>query len=109
MGFLKDLVDRFGASRLPDDCAARFPAEGVLKVRFHLPKTGEPNDQGELDRISATYGDSLAGTPLAGCLEAAIAREVLSAKLPAPQVGGAVLFHKFSFPRSRAGLTSPGR
>ncbi|HXU80297.1 MAG TPA: hypothetical protein VN914_02795, partial [Polyangia bacterium] len=76
LGFLKDLVKRFMAGRAAADCEARFPARGTLSVKLHLPKTGEPNEAGELGRVLASYGDELAGTPLGKCLEEAIAGSV---------------------------------
>jgi hypothetical protein len=100
-------MDRFEASRIPDDCAARFPAQGTLKVKLHLPKTGEPNEEGELGRIFAVYGDALAGTPLANCLAEAIAREVLAAPVPALPVGAATLGRRFIFPREPGVSASP--
>ena len=107
LGFLDELVRRFEASRAPADCEARFPARGTLRVKLHLPKTGEPNEEGELGRISATYGDELAGTPLGKCFESAIAGSILAAPLPSEPVAGAVHFHRFEFPRKQAG--SAGR
>jgi hypothetical protein len=107
LGFLNELVRHFEASRAPADCEARFPARGTLRVKLHLPKTGEPNEQGELGRISATYGDELAGTPLGKCLESAIASSILAAPLPSEPVAGAVHFHRFEFPRKQPG--SAGR
>jgi hypothetical protein len=99
MGFLETLVKKFEASAAPDDCARQFPATGILMVKFHLPKTGEPSEDGEAGRISAVYGDTLAGTPLATCLQEALGRTVFSEPLPALPVGGATLYHRFSFPR----------
>ena len=106
MGFLLDLVKRFEAGRAPDDCLARHPATGTLKVRFRLPKTGEENDDGVPGRISATYGDALAGTPLSKCMGEAIARDILPAPLPELPVGGAVLTKRFEFPRKPDDLVS---
>ncbi len=99
MGFVQELVKRFDSSRRPDDCVARFPATGTLRVKFFLPKTGEPNEEGELGRISAMYGDVLAGSPLAKCMQEALFEDVLSAPLPQLPVGGAVVYKAFSFPR----------
>jgi hypothetical protein len=100
LGFLQEIVKKFDASSAPDDCAARFPATGTLKVKFHLPKTGEANDDGETGRISAVYGDTLAGTPIGKCMQDAIARTVLVAPLPALPVAGAVHYRRFEFPRA---------
>jgi len=99
LGFLQDLVKHFESTRAMSDCEARFPTRGTLKAKFHLPKTGEDNEDGTPGRISVTYGDELAGTPLAKCLESAIASTVLAAPLPTQPVGGAVLYRQFEFPR----------
>jgi RNA polymerase sigma-70 factor (ECF subfamily) len=98
--FLRDLVKQFEATSALADCQARFSARGNLRVRLLLPKTGEPNDAGEVGRVSATYGETLAGTPIGKCVEAAIAGTILTAPLPTLPVGGAVHYRDFEFPRS---------
>lgn len=102
LGFLQDLVKRFEASRAPADCEVRFPARGKLSMKLQLPKTGEPNEQGQVGKAGASYGDELAGTPLGKCMETAIAESILVAPLPKLPVGGAVLHHRFTFPRKPA-------
>jgi len=99
LGFLQGLVKHFESTRALADCEARFPARGTLKAKFHLPKTGESNEEGVPGRVAVSYGDELAGTPLAKCVESAIASTVLTAPLPVQPVGGAVLYKRFDFPR----------
>jgi RNA polymerase sigma factor (sigma-70 family) len=99
--FLRDLVDRFEKSAVPDDCAARFPESGSLHVRFELRRSGQGDRQGEPARLSARFGNTLAGTPLGRCLETEIEHQVLAAPLPALPVGDAVVYRQLDFPRGR--------
>jgi hypothetical protein len=65
----------------------------------------EPNDQGEMHRIGVVVGGTLAGTPLARCLEEELQRTVLAASLPA-RVRSAVLYARFDFPPAAPGPVS---
>jgi hypothetical protein len=98
--FLRDLLDRFERSAVPDDCAVRFPGSGSLHVRVELRRTGQGARQGEPARLSARFGNTLAGTPLGRCLQTEIENHVLAAPLPALPVGDAVIYRQLDFPRS---------
>ncbi len=97
--FLRELVDTFEGGPTLDDCAARFPAAGSLQVRFDLTRTGDGPRQGEPARLTARFGNTLAGTPLGTCLQDAIEAQILSAPLPALPVGNATSFERYDFPR----------
>lgn len=77
-------VTAFQTSGPRASCLRRFPDEGELEMKLFAPRTGEPNDEGQLGRMSARYRGSLLGTPLGRCVIEEFTAAVLRAPLPAP-------------------------
>ncbi len=99
MDFAKLRLGELLASGYLRVCENQHEPKGRMVINIGVPRSGEPNDDGALGKISTRIGGSLADSPFAHCLESVLAAILAHTPLP-EKVTGASLTRNLDFPRT---------